>query len=177
MPDTLNPTTHPPRTISRLEKTFRRLEAQMVCIAFALDAIAGREGVVIELGLGLGRTYDHLARNMPGRDIYAFDRSMGAYPDCAPAASFFVEGDIEWTFPRFAQTHGGRIVLANADLGSFDRKGNLKVAEMVSRLVPPALAPGGILMSDLPLTPAGCEPLPLPEGAQEGCYYLYRKPG
>jgi hypothetical protein len=39
----------------------------------------------------------------------------------------------------------------------------------------PALAPGALVMSDLPLALPESEQLPLPEGARADCYYLYRR--
>jgi hypothetical protein len=39
----------------------------------------------------------------------------------------------------------------------------------------PALAPGALIMSDLPLSIPETEALPLPEGARADCYYLYRR--
>ena len=34
------------------------------------------EGPVLELGLGNGRTFDHLRERLPGRRIVAFDRAL-----------------------------------------------------------------------------------------------------
>ncbi|WP_245299248.1 class I SAM-dependent methyltransferase, partial [Sinorhizobium sp. GL28] len=48
------------RKDSRLEKLLFRLEAQHICLEWALREIAGRPGIVFEMGLGHGRTYDHL---------------------------------------------------------------------------------------------------------------------
>ena len=41
----------------------------MICQQMPLS-----DGPVIELGLGNGRTYDHLRERLPGRRIIAFDR-------------------------------------------------------------------------------------------------------
>ena len=46
---------------------------------------------------------------------------------------------------------------------------------MASRLLPPIMAPGGYVMSDLPLRMAGFDDAALPVGASEGRYYLYRR--
>lgn len=163
------------RRFSRLEKTQRRLTAQIACLEFAFGAISGRPGVVAELGLGLGRTYDHLRWHLPDRDIFVFDRMNKAFADCQPPANRLLLGEVERTYPEFARSHAGRIVLANCDLGSTDREGNLEVIRLVERLVPSSLAPGAILMADLPIEPAGCEALPLPAGAADGSYYLFRR--
>lgn len=162
--------------LSRLEKTLFRLEAQHACLAYAFDAIGARPGPVVELGLGLGRTFDHLRRHLPGREIFVFDRVNKAYPDCQPDPEHLILGEIDETLPPLASRIAGTVVLANADLGSFDRESNRAVAAMSARLLPPLMAPGGLIMSDLPLELAGFETVPLPPGAREGRYYLYRRP-
>ena len=48
---------------------------------------------------------------------------------------------------------------------------------LISSHLPPALAPGAIVLSDLPLDMPGCEQLDLPDGAREDRYYLYRRTG
>ncbi|MGA0561499.1 class I SAM-dependent methyltransferase [Ancylobacter sp. VNQ12] len=163
--------------LSRLEKTLHRLQAQQACLAFAFDEIAGRPGPVVELGLGLGRTFDHLRRHLPDREIHVFDRVNGAYVDCQPDPSLLHLGEIEQTLPPLASRLAGTVVLANSDLGSHDRELNRVVAAMSARLLPPLMAPRGIIMSDLPLELDGFETVPLPPGAREGRYYLYRRGG
>ncbi|MGH6887075.1 MAG: class I SAM-dependent methyltransferase, partial [Geminicoccales bacterium] len=46
--------------MSRLDSFIRRLEAQRACLDLAAARIADLPGPVLELGLGNGRTYDHL---------------------------------------------------------------------------------------------------------------------
>lgn len=161
---------------SRLEKTLFRMQAQHACLAWAFDEIAGRPGLVVELGLGLGRTYDHLRQHLPDRDIHVFDRVNGAYEDCQPEPGFLNLGEIVETLPRKHAELAGRVVLANSDLGSFDRDSNRAVAELAARLLPPLMTPDGIIMSDLPLKLDGFEPVVLPDGVRFGSYYLYRRP-
>ncbi|MDR6951012.1 hypothetical protein J2X65_000355 [Ancylobacter sp. 3268] len=162
---------------SRLEKTLFRLQSQHACLAWAFEEISGRAGPVVELGLGLGRTFDHLRRHLGGRTIYVFDRVNTAYPECQPDPAFLFLGEIEETLPALHQSLEGKVVLANSDLGSFDKESNRRVAAMSGRLLPSVMAPGGIIMSDLPLNLVGCEQVDLPPGAQQGCYYLYRRAG
>ena len=52
--------------MSRLDSFIRRLEAQRACLALAAGRIGGLPGPVLELGLGNGRTYDHLRELLPG---------------------------------------------------------------------------------------------------------------
>lgn len=166
----------PANSLSRLEKTLFRLQAQHACLAYAFDYIADRPGPVAELGLGHGRTFDHLRRHLPGREIWVFDRANDAYADCQPDPAYLVLGEIEQTLPPLYEKLGGKVVLANSDIGSFNKESNRLAAQMASRVIPPLMAPGGIVMSDLPLTLEGFEVLPLPEGAPKDRYFLYRKP-
>jgi hypothetical protein len=74
-------------TMTRLDSFIRRIRAQRACLNRAADLIKGVPGPVLELGLGNGRTYDHLRELMPERQIYAFDRQLAAHPDCIPPNS------------------------------------------------------------------------------------------
>ena len=49
--------------------------AQRECLNWAAEAVAGVAGPVLELGLGNGRTYDHLRERLPEREIYVFERA------------------------------------------------------------------------------------------------------
>jgi hypothetical protein len=51
--------------MSRLDSLIRRIRAQRACLNRAADLIKGVPGPVLELGLGNGRTYDHLRELMP----------------------------------------------------------------------------------------------------------------
>lgn len=134
------------RTLSRLEKTLFRLQAQHACLHWLFQRIAGKPGVVAELGLGHGRTFDHLRRHLPDREIFVFDFANDAYADCQPDPDHLILGDIAETFPDAMKRFGGRVILANSDIGSFDRERNAASAAMASRLLPRAIAPGGFVM-------------------------------
>ena len=160
---------------TRLEKTLYRLQAQHACFAWAFEQIGDTPGVVFELGLGLGRTYNHMRHRLPDRRILAFDRKIGSYPDCTPDEKDIVLGELADTLPLAAQQYRGQVILAHTDIGSFDREQNRQLAQMMSANLSPALAPGALVMSDLPLAVPDTEQLPLPDGARADCYYLYRR--
>lgn len=162
------------RSISRLEKLYFRLEAQNACLAWAFGQIAGHPGVVFEIGLGLGRSFDHLKRYLPDREIFVFDREVNSYPDCRPDAEHMVLGDLSLTLPQASSRFAGQVILAHSDVGSFSAEGNATMSGIVSSFLPPALAEGALVLSDLPLSIANTRPLPLPGNAREGRYYLYR---
>jgi hypothetical protein len=159
--------------LTRLEKTLYRLEAQHACLQWAFEQISGHPGVVFEIGLGLGRTFNHMRHHLGDRDIYAFERKVNAYPDCMPDEEHLIIGEIEETLPTAAKRFEGQVILGHSDIGSFDRESNRHLAGIISRSLPQALAPDAIVMSDLPLDMPGFEPLPLPPGAREDRYYLY----
>ena len=85
--------------MSRLDSFIRRLEAQRACLNHAAALIAGVDGAVLELGLGNGRTYDHLRALFPDREIFVFDRRVAAHPDCIPDDAHMILGDVRETLP------------------------------------------------------------------------------
>ncbi|GAB5470029.1 MAG: class I SAM-dependent methyltransferase [Rhodospirillales bacterium] len=167
--------------MSRLDSAIRRLQAQRTCLEFACAQVRARPGAVFELGLGNGRTYDHLRSRLADPEerwpLYVFERQVAAHPDCIPPEERLYLGDFAETLPRAARDLAGRVVLAHADMGSGDAAANARLAAFVSQALAPALAPGALVLSDQPLTLAGAEPLALPEGVAPGRYHLYRKAG
>jgi len=160
--------------LTRLDTLLFRLEAQHFCLEWAVREIAGRPGVVFEMGLGHGRTYDHLRTHLPDREIYVLDREVACFDDCIPPSDQLLLGDIGDTLAVASTRFGGQVVLAHADLGSYAQAHNIAMSAKLSRALPPVLAPSAIIISDLPLELAGTRPLPLPQGAREGRYFLYR---
>lgn len=162
------------KSISRLEKLYFRLEAQNACFGWAFKQIADKPGIVFEIGLGLGRSFDHLRRYLPGREIFAFDRQVDSYPDCTPEQDHLRLGELAVTLPEESKRFARKVILAHSDVGSFSAEGNAEMSGIVSAYLPEALADGAIVLSDLPLSIENATPLPLPPGAREGRYYMYR---
>ena len=160
--------------MSRLDSFIRRMAAQRDCLDWAAREIAGRPGPALELGLGNGRTYDHLREILPGREIFVFDRRMAAHPACIPDADHFFLGEIVETLPRAAKRLGATAMLAHVDVGTGDEAANAALAERLGPAIDALMAEGGIVVSDQAIPRPGWEPLPLPEGVPEGRYHLYR---
>lgn len=158
--------------MSRLDSAIRRLEAQRACLDMACRMIENRVGSVIELGLGNGRTYDHLRDRLPGRDIYSFDRQVNAHPDCIPPDNRLFLGDFAETLPKAAEQLGPTVVLAHCDVGSGDEAANTTLAAFLADAIGPLLAPKAILICDQNICPVGAEDLPLPAGVNPGRYYF-----
>ena len=161
--------------MSRLDSFIRRLEAQRACLNHAAALIGGLDGAVLELGLGNGRTYDHLRSLFPGRDIYVCERQVAAHPDCVPPPDRLILGDMRDTLPAAHARLGGVIALAHLDVGTGDAAANQILAAELMPLVMPLLCAGGVMVSDPPLDSAALEPLRLPEGVAPGRYHLYRR--
>ena len=70
--------------MSRLDSFIARMQAQRDCLNSLKPLIDALPGPILEVGLGNGRTYDHLRQLFPGRDIYVFERKVAAHPECIP---------------------------------------------------------------------------------------------
>jgi S-adenosyl-L-methionine methyltransferase len=161
---------------SRLDSFIRRLEAQRACLDWAVAAIADIPGAVLELGLGNGRTYDHLRARLAGtREIFAFDRQVAAHPDCIPDSGYLLVGDFRGTLPAFAAKHRGGAALVHADIGSGDEAATAALARWLGPTLMPMLAQDAIVLCDQPLDAAGLVLQPLPPGVPPDRYFIYRR--
>jgi len=163
--------------MSRLDSFIRRLQAQRACLDLAAESVRHRPGPIFELGLGNGRTFDHLRERLPGREIYVFERQVAAHPACVPQPANLFLGDIGETLPRAVARFRGQVVLVHSDIGSGDEASNARIAAFLSATLPPALAPGALVLSDQAFTLPGATALPLPEGVKPGRYFLLQMPG
>jgi hypothetical protein len=159
---------------SRLDSFIRRLEAQRACLDWAAQEIAAVPGEVVELGLGNGRTYDHLRTRLGGREIFAFDRHVAAHPACIPDAAHLIVGDFRDTIPPFAARYPGQIALVHADTGSGDEAATAALARWLGPALRPMLASGAIVLSDQKLDIAHAATLPLRPGVPTDRYFVYR---
>jgi hypothetical protein len=162
--------------MSRLDSFIRRLQAQRKCLDEAVELVAGLAGPALELGLGNGRTYDHLRARMPGRDIYVFERTVAAHPDCIPPDDRLFLGDVRATLTDARKQLEGQAVLAHCDIGTGDKQATVALAREISPLLAPLLAPGAVVVSDQAMVLPSAASLDLPEGVAEGRYYMYRMP-
>ena len=102
--------------MSRLDSFIRRLTAQRDILNHIADGLEmPAEGPIMEIGLGNGRTFDHLRERFPGRRIIAFDRACGAHGSSAPDAQNLVLGEINETGRAFET---GTAALVHADIGT-----------------------------------------------------------
>lgn len=157
--------------MSRLESMRRRLTAQIDGLNWAAKAVAPLHGDVLELGLGNGRTYDHLREQLPGRKIWVIDRVLQPHPSCVPPADRFLQGEADAMLHRLA-TRGARIVLAHYDFGFGVKEKDVAEGARLSPMIAPLMVPGGLIVSQQPLT--GFEQITGPDTIDPERYLFYR---
>lgn len=161
--------------MTRLDSVIRRLTAQRDLLDWATREISA-QGLVLELGLGNGRTYDHLRSRMPGREIYVFERLPAAHPDCIPPDGYLIIGDIFETLPLFTERFGaGSAALIHSDIGTGDEEANSRLAKRLSPLLETLLQPGGLLLADRVFDLPSCTDISSRTGVAEGRYFVYRR--
>jgi hypothetical protein len=158
--------------MSRLDSFIRRLTAQRACLDHAVRLVAGLPGNALELGLGNGRTYDHLRGALQGRDIYVFERRVAAHPDCIPPAHRLFLGDFLETLPQAALELGAATALVHADIGSGDVAASRSLARALAPLLLPLMKRGAIVVSDQPIADPALQPLPLPPEIEPDRYFI-----
>jgi len=161
--------------MSRLDSFIRRLCAQRACLDMAADLIADQPGPVLELGLGNGRTFDHLRSLMPEREIFVFERNIAAHPQCIPDDAHLILGDVFETLPTAFNRIGHPAVLAHADVGTGDENTNAKIAAFLATNLPPQMAERALIVADQRVDPPGWQRHPLPEGVAPERYFVYRR--
>ena len=162
--------------MSRLDSFIRRISAQRDCLNKAAQWVADVPGVIVELGLGNGRTYHHLRELFPDREIFVFERQLAAHSECVPDDEHLVLGDIGETLAHAQARLSGRVALAHADLGSGDAMVDAALSVLIRALLTPLMCSRALVLSDQPLKPAGWQTLPLPEGVVSGRYQILRVP-
>ncbi len=163
--------------MSRLEAFIQRLKAQRNCLNAAATLIADLEGPVLELGLGNGRTYDHLRQLFPDRAIFVFERQPAPHPACMPDPEHLIVGDLEATLPRAAERLPGPAALVHSDIGSHDAARDERLAAWLAAVLPGVTRPGAVVASDRHLPSDDLIPLPLPSDGPEPAagYFFYRR--
>ena len=167
-------------TESRLERMIARLATQRALLDWAAERVSGIDGPVLEIGLGKGRTYSHLRRLFPDREIWAFDHEVHAPAHSRPAPGRILLGDFRETLPACWTEVGAPLALVHADIGTESRRADATLAQFVGSAMAPRLAPGGLLLGDRDM---GCTGLirletpavALPEGIAPWPYFVYER--
>ncbi|WP_417714092.1 class I SAM-dependent methyltransferase [Pseudophaeobacter arcticus] len=157
--------------MSRLDSMLRRFTAQRDGLNWAAAEIAGVAGDVLDMGLGNGRTYDHLRETLPDRRVWVIDRVLQCHPSCVPPKEDFLQGEAVPMLEHL-KSEGHKIVLAHYDFGFGVKEQDVAEAEAMSPVIASVMARGGIVVSGQPLV--GFEELKGPAGIPEGRYLFYR---
>ena len=160
--------------MSRLDSFIARMQAQRDCLNFLKPAIDALPGPILEVGLGNGRTYDHLRDLFPRRDIYVFERQVAAHPDCIPPADRLFLGEAREALPRAARALGATAALIHTDLGTGDNAANMAMGAWLGPMLDALVGPGGYVLANQPLAAARWQRLPEPPGVPTDRYFLYR---
>ena len=167
----LQQVTEPP---SRLDRMIARLVRQRAVLEAAAELVRDLPGPVLEVGLGKGRTFDHLRRLHPDRDVFAFDGSVHAPADCVPAPDRLFVGDFRQTLAQAAdQGLAGQAALVHADFGSEDRSRDAEQAAWLGPLIDRLAKDGTVVAADRQMTVSGWQALPAP-GEGPWPYFLWR---
>lgn len=162
---------------SNLERMIDRFATQRACLDHALGLVRDLPGPIVELGLGKGRTFDHLRTYAAGREIFVFDRGVYAPPPLRPDENHFIEGDFLETLPGALERIGAPAALVHADIGSDDRAHDAALAAALAPLIDALARDGTVVVSDRELTAPNWTPVPLPAGVGDWPYFIRRVGG
>ena len=157
--------------MSRLDSVLRRLAAQRDGLNWAAEALRDTPGDALDLGLGNGRTYDHMREVLPERRIWVIDRVLQCHPSCTPPADLFLQGEAEPMLRKLAQT-GAPVVLAHYDFGFGIKAKDVAEAARLSPLIAEVMQPGGLIVSGQPLV--GFQHIAGPDSIAPDRYLFYR---
>ena len=157
--------------MSRLESFLRRLTAQRNGLNWAASQISGVSGDALELGLGSGRSYDHMRATISKRRIWVIDRALDCHPSCTPPAADFLEGDAEDMLCRLAGQNV-KLAVAHYDFGIGVKDLDISEATALSPFIARVMAPDGVLLSSQPLV--GFNRVEGPADISPDRYWFYR---
>lgn len=160
--------------MSRLDSFIARMQAQRDCLNFLKPAIDALPGPILEVGLGNGRTYDHLRDLFPARDIYVFERQVAAHPDCIPPADHLFLGEARDSLREAARQLGRSAALIHTDLGTGDHAANVAMGEWLGSALDALAASRSWVLANQALDVARWQRQPEPPGVPADRYFLYR---
>lgn len=152
--------------MSKLDSFIRRLSTQIQCLNWASQQVCGIKGDILELGLGNGRTYDHLKLLFPKRKCFVaeVDETCIRQHSDIPRDNIIL-GDLRTTLP---QLNPGVFALIHCDIGGWDDTESEPTMRSIDQVLVNLLVQEGILVSSLPIlysTLAEC---------QANCYFKKR---
>lgn len=139
--------------MSRLDSHIHQKIAQRDSIDLAAGWLIGEEGIIVEFGLGTGRSYSHLTERFAGREVFCFDRMNKTHPRSRPPADHFYLGDFAHVLgaPGVHVRFTGRVILAHLDVGCGGPEDD-ELPELIMDRIHHWLKPRALVLSDLDLT-------------------------
>jgi hypothetical protein len=140
-----------------------------------LGEIKDYSGDIVELGLGSGRTYDHLRAKAPDRQIHAFDFEIAVHKVIEVDTDHVYLGSIMETFPKFCETQDRKFPLVHLDIGTKNLDRDQALYHKLNPFVLKLINKNSIVVSDRPLelTENWHQNKDLTQGAQWK-YYIYK---
>ncbi|GAA6180447.1 MULTISPECIES: class I SAM-dependent methyltransferase [unclassified Shimia] len=157
--------------MSRLNSMMRRLAAQAEGLEWANSRVDSLKGDFLDMGLGNGRTYDHLREIAGDRRIWVIDRALNCHHSCVPPEEDFLQGEAEDMLKKMA-SDGTKVALGHYDFGFGDKEKDVAEAARLSVFIKDIMLPGGALVSGQPLV--GFEQVRGPVSVAPERYYFYR---
>ncbi len=157
--------------MSRLDSMLRRFTAQRDGLNWAASLIEGMEGDALDMGLGNGRTYDHMREIMPERRLWVMDRILQCHPSCVPPEDDFLQGEAEDGLTRLKEL-GAKIMISHYDFGFGVKEKDVEEAARFSPLIAEVMGQNGVIVSGQPLV--GLEAIQGPDHIAPDRYYFYR---
>ena len=139
--------------MSHLDSHIRQKIAQRDAINLAARWLADRDGLIVEFGLGNGRSYSHLVERFPGREVFCFDRRDAAHPRSRPPADHFYPGEFAEMLAdrRVHARFAGRVIFLHVDVGCGGPEDDV-LPELIVERTHGWLVPGAVVLSDQDLT-------------------------
>jgi hypothetical protein len=159
--------------LSALDTLIRRLMSQRASIERAASLVTALPGPALQIGWQDGIAYDHLHEVLRRRELFVFDRVIGAPDKMPPAAEHRVIGDPYDTLPQAWERWHREVAFVY-----FNFPMPARPAAELAPLVAPLLRPGAIVVAEAELELPGWEKGPTPEtAARDAREILYRVGG
>jgi hypothetical protein len=155
--------------LSTLDLLIRRLMSQRASLERAAAMIARLPGPALQIGWGDGNAYDHLREILRRRDLFVFDKAIGAPEAAPPLPEHRIIGDPAESLPQAWERFRREAAFAYLNFPAPAR-----TAAELAPLLAPLLRPGAIIIAEGTLELPGWEALPAPEGPRDAREHLYR---
>lgn len=138
------------RDLTKIEKLARRFPVQIDYIDQAIEETKEIDGVILELGLGGGRTLEYLEKKSSS-PIVVFEKSINSDLKLERQSTQLVEGDFLETIPEILKSQQLTVRMVHADIGTRDYLNDINRFEPLREIFEDIVPSGGIVVCDRPL--------------------------